>query len=398
MVLAFLPSSRPAVFLGISALLASAMALSGCSTAPKKAAPPATTTAAPSAVVVVPPPVFTANGVPAALAAVIRPLYYGGALSASPSAGLALRKRKPVAATQAVVVRAAVATWKGVPIAVVTSGKDVTLAVAAPKWKVVGGWWPSIGLPAPSIGGGARRILMIGSDARPGQATDRSRADSLHIVAFDGRGGGGVLGIARDSYVSLATGGKGKINAAMVFGGAKAQQQTVASATGVPLEGYVLTGFQGFKQIIDGMGGLPLNAPVAVKDLGAGVNVTAGPNKLTGAQALGYGRARHTVAGGDFGRSANQGLLIMAAAGFAKLAGPARLPGLLRMAAPKVATNLSAEQVLTFAAGAYVTNPKKVHNKVAIGGFGWTSDRQSIVLLDANARRMFADIRDGNLS
>jgi hypothetical protein len=35
---------------------------------------------------------------------------------------------------------------------------------------------------------------------------------------------------------------------------------------------------------------------------------------------------------------------------------------------------------------------------VAIGGFGWTSDRQSIVLLDANARRMFADIRDGNLS
>jgi len=374
------------------------MALSGCSTAPKKAAPPATTAVAPSAVVVVPPPVFTANGVPAALAAVIRPLYYGGALSASPSAGLPLRKRKPVAATQAVVVRAAVATWKGVPIAVVTSGKDVTLAVAAPKWKVVGGWWPSIGLPAPSIGGGARRILMIGSDARPGEATDRSRADSLHIVAFDGHGGGGVLGIARDSYVPLATGGKGKINAAMVFGGAKAQQQTVTSATGVPLEGYVLTGFQGFTQIIDGIGGLPLNAPVAVKDLGAGVNVTVGPNKLTGAQALAYGRARHTVAGGDFGRSANQGLLIMAAAGFAKLSGPAKLPGILQTAAPGVATNLSAEQVLTFAAGAYVTQPSKVHNRVAIGGFGWTSDRQSIVLLDANARRMFADIRDGNLS
>jgi len=248
---------------------------------------------------------------------------------------------------------------------------------------------------------------LIGSDARPGEATDRSRADSLHIVAFDGHGGGGVLGIARDSYVPLATGGKGKINAAMVFGGAKAQQQTVTSATGVPLEGYVLTGFQGFTQIIDGIGGLSLNAPVAVKDLGAGVNVTVGPNKLTGAQAAeqahrragsGLRPARHTVAGGDFGRSANQGLLIMAAAGFAKLSGPAKLPGILQTAAPGVATNLSAEQVLTFAAGAYVTQPSKVHNRVAIGGFGWTSDRQSIVLLDANARRMSADILDGNLS
>ena len=375
------------------------MALSGCTSTPKKVvAVPTTTAVAPTTTAVVTPQPFTATGMPAELAAVIKPLYFGGPVPSSPSASSVLLKRKPVTATGPVVVTGAVASWKGVPIAVVTYGKDVTLAVAAPTWKVVGGWWPSVGLPAPSLGAGARRVLMIGSDARPGEATDRSRADSLHIVAFDGHGGGGVLGIARDSYVPLATGGKGKINAAMVFGGAKAQQQTVTSATGVPLEGYVLTGFQGFTQIIDGIGGLPLNAPVAVKDLGAGVNVTAGPNKLTGAQALGYGRARHTVAGGDFGRSANQGLLIMAAAGFAKLAGPARLPGLLRMAAPKVATNLSAEQVLTFAAGAYVTNPKKVHNKVAIGGFGWTSDRQSIVLLDANARRMFADIRDGNLS
>ena len=88
----------------------------------------------------------------------------------------------------------------------------------------------------------------------------------------------------------------------------------------------------------------------------------------------------------------------MAAAGFAKLVGPAKLPGILEMAAPNITTNLSAEQVLTFAAGVYITEPNKVHNRVAIGGFGWTSDGQSIVLLDANARRLFADIRDGNLS
>lgn len=393
----FLPSSRPAVIAGISALLAGALTLSGCtSTAKKVVAAPTTTTVTPTTVAVVPPS-FTATGMPAALAAVIKPLYFGGSLSSSPSAAKALLKRKPVKATARVVVKGAVSSWKGVPIAVVTSGKDVTLAVAAPRWKVVGGWWPSVGVSAPSLGG-ARRVLLVGSDARPGQVVERSRADSLHIVGFDGHGGGGVLGIPRDSYVPLATGGKGKINSALTFGGPVALQRTVVSATGVPLEGYLITGFTGFKNLVWGMGGLPLNIPVAVKDSGSHVNVKAGPNRLTGPQALAYARARHAVAGGDFGRSANQGLLIMAMASFAKLGGAATLPGILHKAAPRIGTNLSAEQVLTFAAGAYVTNPKKVHNRVAIGGFGMTSDGQSIVLLNASARRMFADIRDGNLS
>ena len=388
------PSARPALIVGLAAILAGAMALSGCSSTPKvvkKAAAVPTTTVAPT------PPPFTATGVPAALADVIRPMYFGGTVPSSPSAAKVLLKRKPVNAAGPVVVSGAVGSWKGVPIAVVTSGQDVTLAVAAPKWKVVGGCWPSIGLSAPSLGG-AHRVLVVGSDARPGQAVDRSRGDSLHIVGFDGHGGGGVLGIPRDSYVPLATGGRGKINSALTFGGAGALQRTVVSLTGVPLEGYLITGFDGFQRLIDGIGGLPVKAPVAVKDTMSGADVRAGANKLNGGQALAYGRARHAVAGGDFGRSANQGLMIMAAAGFAKLAGPAKLPGILAMAAPRIGTNLSAEQVLTFAAGAYVTDPNKVHNRVAIGGFGMTSDGQSIVLLDANARRMFADIRDGNLS
>jgi LCP family protein required for cell wall assembly len=392
-----LPSSRPAVSVGISVLLAGALALSGCSSTPKKVVAVPTTVAPTTAAVVTPPP-FTATGMPAALAAVIKPLYFGGSVPSSPSAAKVLRKRKPVNATGPVVVKGAVSSWKGVPIAVVTSGKDVTLAVAAPKWKVVGGWWPSVGLVAPSLGGGARRVLMVGSDARPGQPVNGSRGDSLHIVGLDGHGGGGILGIPRDSYVPLATGGQGKINSALTFGGPVALQRTVVSATGVPVEGYVITGFDGFQRLIDGIGGLSVNAPVAVKDTMSGANVKAGANKLNGGQALAYGRARYTVAGGDFGRSANQGVILMAAAGFTKLVGPSKLPGMLRMAAPNVETNLSAEQVLTFAARVYVTQPSKVHNRVATGGFGWTADRQSIVLLDANARRLFADMKDGNLS
>jgi LCP family protein required for cell wall assembly len=394
-----IPSPRTVLAAALPAVLAAALALSGCSSPPKvvqKA--PVPTTSAVVTPAVIPAPPFTATGVPAELAAVVKALYFGGRVASSSTASTVLLKRSPVVAAGPVVVKGSVGLWKGVPIAVVTRGKDVTLAVKSPGWRVVGGWWPSIGVPAPSLGPSPRSVLLVGSDARPGEPLDHSRGDSLHIVGFDGHGGGGILGIPRDSYVPLASGGQGKINSALTFGGPVGLQRTVVSLTGVPVEGYLLTGFGGFDQLVQGYGGLPLNIPVAVKDDMSGANVRAGANLLGGGMALAYGRARHAVAGGDFGRSANQGLLILAAAAVARLQGPAKLPRILQTAAPNLATNLSAEQVLTFAAGALVTRPDEVHNRVATGGSGWTADRQSIVLLDANARLLFADMRDGKLS
>ena len=390
---------RPLPAVGLSAVLVGALALGGCSSSPpKKAAVAPTTTAVatqppqPAA-----PAPFTAKTMPADLAAVIKPLYFGGAVRSSSPAAKALLKRRPVKATGPVVVSGAVSRWRGVPIAVVTRGKDVTLAVKAPKWKVVGGWWPSIGVAAPSLGGTSRRILVIGSDARRGQPAQRSRADSLHIVGYDGRGGGGIVGIARDSYVPLASGGRGKINAELVFGGPASLQRTVTSATGVKLDGYLVTGFDGFRRLISGIGGLTFRVPVAIQDKDAQANIKAGQQKLNGSQALAYSRARHSVVGGDFGRSVNQGRLIKVAGGLVKAAGPSKLPGLLHIVGEHVGTNLTAEEVLTLAAGAYVTNPLKVSNKIAAGGFGMTSDGQSIVVWNAESRRLFADIRDGNL-
>lgn len=380
--------------------------MTGCSSPPQEAkksevAPTTAAVATPKPTrVPAPAPApapFTAKSMPADLAAVIKPVYFGGAFPSSPAAGIALRQRKPVKAAGPVVVSGAVSTWNGVPIAVVTKGNDVTLAVKAPRWRVVGGWWPSIGVAAPSLGGGPRRVLLIGSDARPGEPVDRSRADSLHIVGFDGRGGGGVLGIPRDAYVPLATGGQGKINAALAYGGPIAMQRTVASVSGVQLEGHMIVGFEGFKKLIDGIRGLPVNIPVAVRGAGADVFVKAGANKLTGREALAYSRSRKTVVGGDFGRSLNQGRLIVASGSFARLVGPAKLPGILRMAGSRMGTNMSAEQILTFAASVYITNPKRVRNLVASGN-GATAAGQSIVRLDAKAGRMFADMRDGNLT
>ena len=379
---------------------AAAVALAGCSTgAPSGTGSPAGASAsadggasgsAPSSGVRV-------SGAPAPLAALVSTVYAGGDLTrtSSPSAAAALKTRK--AAPGPVSAKAEVGSWMGTPVAVVTAGDDVTLAVG-PTWKVVGGWWPSLGVEKPSLGGGPRWVLAIGSDARKGQPLERTRADVLQVIGIDGKGGGGVMGMARDLWVPLATGGKGKINSAMVFGGPRAQVSTVRSVTGLPVEGYVVIGFSGFKKIVDDEGGIPIVIPkTVVASHAKNLVIKAGAQTLSGAEALAYARERKTLPDGDFGRSRHQGEVILAAAIKAKLAGPIAIPSALTSFSTVGRSNLSAEQILTFTAGLHQLSPLQVGRGVAQGAFGWAG-QQSIVVLGRQARTLFAEFRDGNLS
>ncbi|GAA6524850.1 hypothetical protein IDVR_06450 [Intrasporangium sp. DVR] len=291
---------------------------------------------------------------------------------------------------------AALGSWFGTPIAVVTAGKDVSLAVG-PTWKLVGGWWPSLGVDEAVVGGGPRWVLAVGSDARRGQNLERSRADTLQVIGTDGAGGGGVMGIARDLWVTLSTGGKGKINSAMSLGGPEAQLRTVRTATGLPIEGYAVIGFDGFIQLVDHQGGIRIVVPETVDASHAHIVIKKGPQTLSGKQALAYARERKTLRDGDFGRSRHQGQLLLAAAVQARLAGPEAVPGALISFSDVGVSDLSAEQMLTFAAGLYRLNPTKVGRDVAAGPFGWAG-AQSIVVLGEQARRLFASFEDGNLS
>jgi LCP family protein required for cell wall assembly len=331
--------------------------------------------------------------------ALVQRIYSGEDLGdgASKTAKAALQARKP--ANAPVTGKATTGTWKGSQVAVVTVGDDVTLAVAGPsgRWQVVGGWWPSLSVKQPSLGSGPRWVLALGSDARPGQQLDRTRADTIQVVGTDGKGGAGVMGMARDLWVPLSTGGKGKINSAMALGGAEAQLRTVRSVTGLPLEGYVLIGFTGFKKVVDEQGGIPIVIPKTVNASHAKMVINKGPQTLTGAQALAYARERKTLPDGDFGRSRHQGEIMLAAAVKAKLAGPAAIPGAMTTVSKYAKTDLDAEQMLTFVARFYKVDPTRAGRGVAQGAFGWASG-QSIVVLGSQARGLFADFKDGNLS
>lgn len=387
---------RPTVRALAAALLAPLL-LSACTSgqdgASRSVATPGASTPGPGGV---PTPAGPAiAGAPAELQHVLRSVYEGGDLgaAASPSAAKALAARRP--ASSQVTGTAKTGEWAGTPVAVVTVGDDVTLAVG-PTWTVVGGWWPSLGVDQPSLGAGPRWVLAIGSDARRGQDLTRTRADTLQVVGLDGQGGGGVMGIARDLWVPLSTGGSGKINSAMVSGGPDAQLATVRKVTGLPIEGYVVIGFDGFTEVIDEQGGIPIVVPERVNASHAKIVIDAGPQVLTGREALAYARERKTLPDGDFGRSRHQGEILLAVAIKAKLLGPIAIPAAMRSMSAHGASNLSAEQMLTYAAGFYQLNPTKIGRGVAKGPIG-TISSQSVVLLGTEAKRLFTSFADGNL-
>jgi LCP family protein required for cell wall assembly len=373
----------------LAGLLAAPVLTAACTKDEPKKAAPATSTTTTAA----PPPGATGAGLPADLLAVIAAIYVGGSVPSGGAVAQALAKRKPLG--KPVTVGGSTGTWKGTALAVVTQGKDVTLLTKGRGWTVVGGWWPSLGVGRPPMS--AMRVLAIGSDARSGQPVEKCRGDALQIIGVDAKGVGGIVGIPRDSWVSLSTGGTSKINAALVFGGAKGQAATVSRVAGIPIDGYVVTGFKGFRGLVSAVGGITITVTSALKSVDGFQIVKAGTNRLNSKTALAFARERKHLSNGDFGRSANQGRLIRAGMVMAAKAGPAALPRYLTRIGPHVATSLSVDQILNLCASVYLSDPAAVKVETATGSVG-TRSGQSVVLLGGAAKAAFSDMRDGRLA
>jgi LCP family protein required for cell wall assembly len=238
-------------------------------------------------------------------------------------------------------------------------------------------------------------ILILGSDSRPGTPVDRGLADSIHVLGINpAEGRATLLGIPRDSYVPLSTGGAGKINSVMPIGGPEQQVETVENLTGVTFDYYMLTGFKGLKRAVDELGGLTIDIPYTV--VGDSRTFPAGVQKLDGPSALGYARTRHSLPLGDFDRSMNQGRLMIAALSqfrseFAK--DPSKLFAWLGAGLRNVETSLSIEELTTLAFLTGQVRPKNVTNLIATGTIG-SQGTQSVVYLSQVNQPLFKDIAD----
>jgi LCP family protein required for cell wall assembly len=231
-------------------------------------------------------------------------------------------------------------------------------------------------------------VLVIGSDARPGEDVTRTRADSIHLVGINpAKGKATILGFPRDSWVPIPGFGTTKINAAMVNGGPDLVVQTVEELTGVTIDYWALTWFEGFQAMVNDVGGLSVNVPFDVYDSYAHAAIDAGQQLLDGRNALAFARARHALPAGDFGRSENQGRLMVAALAqfrreFTK--DPGRLLIWIAALLKNAQTDVPLDELLTLAFTGTTLNPKRITN-IVVPGSNAMMGGTSVVALDQTA-------------
>jgi LCP family protein required for cell wall assembly len=187
-------------------------------------------------------------------------------------------------------------------------------------------------------------ILFLGLDRRPEQGY-AVRSDVLMLVtAYPAGPRLALLSIPRDLYVDIPRRGTGRINAAHFWGesarvgdGPALAMETVAANFGVPVDGYVRLDFDGFRAVVDAVGGIDVVVEEAIvddayptEDYGTmRIEIPAGLQHMDGETALRYVRSRH--ASSDFDRAARQQQVLIALA--RRLSNPTswpRLPALGR--------------------------------------------------------------------
>jgi LCP family protein required for cell wall assembly len=236
-------------------------------------------------------------------------------------------------------------------------------------------------------------ILILGSDARPGTPMDQGLCDSIHILGINPKAKrASLVGIPRDAYVPLSTGGTNKINTAMPQGGAEAMVETVEDLTGITFDYYALTGFGGLTKMFDALGGLTIDVPYAFAGH-AGTSFSTGEQTFTGVQALEFSRTRMSLPQGDFDRTMNQGRILTAAfAQFRKefTRDPAALLRWLATGLRHVDTDVPLQELIELAFTASEIGPKRTTNLVAVGSIGTAGGASVVDLPDPHP--MFEDV------
>jgi LCP family protein required for cell wall assembly len=244
-------------------------------------------------------------------------------------------------------------------------------------------------------------VLLIGSDARPGEEVAELRADSIHIVAVNpAKSKMTIVGFPRDSLVPIPGFGTTKINEAMVSGGPELMLQTVEDLTGITMDYWALTGFQGFDAMITQVGGLTMDVPFSVVDSEAEANIPAGRQQLTGEDALAFARARHSLPSGDFGRSENQGRLIIAALAQLKrefTKDPSRLLVWIGAGLRNAQSDVPLDELMSLAFTATTVNPKRVVNIVLPGSVGMSGTASIVNLNQTELETISRDLESDGL-
>ncbi|WP_313409517.1 LCP family protein [Aeromicrobium sp.] len=150
-------------------------------------------------------------------------------------------------------------------------------------------------------------IMLMGSDKRADGSIAGQRSDTMMIVNIPAdRRSIGFVSIPRDSWVQVPGHGPAKINAAYSWGGPALAVETVEKLTQVRIDHVAVIDWEGFKRMIDLLGGVPVTIPFTVTDPYSDRTWKAGKYEMDGETALAYVRQRAGLPRGDLDRIERQ--------------------------------------------------------------------------------------------
>ncbi len=165
-------------------------------------------------------------------------------------------------------------------------------------------------------------ILLLGSDTE--NPRNSGRTDVIVIVSLNlTEGTVALLSVPRDLYVYIPNHGMQRINTAFAFGeqteagtGPRLLSETILYNLGIRIDHYARVDFNGFRQLIDDLGGIEVTVDCAIQDWRlreSGLDpqeaenwelftLPVGVHLLDGDLALWYARSRRTSSDFDRGR------------------------------------------------------------------------------------------------
>ena len=193
---------------------------------------------------------------------------------------------------------------------------------------------------------GKKNIVVMGCDTRK---DDAGRSDTLFVVMLDkSKKNAALLSVPRDTRVKIKGHGWDKINAAFAYGGQKLTRETVQDFLGIKLHNYVVVDFQGFKDLVDVIGGVDINVEKRMYYYdpydGFEIDLRPGMQHMDGKTAMQYVRYRDED--GDIGRIRRQQKFIMAL--YKQIASKniiTKIPGVSKQIMSMIKTDLSLKEM-----------------------------------------------------
>jgi len=146
--------------------------------------------------------------------------------------------------------------------------------------------------------------LLLGSDYRPDEG---ARTDVIMLAAVNFKEGKvNLLSFPRDLWVTIPGWEENRINAAYLYDGIELLYDTLEYNFGIRPDHYAMVNFEGFVKSIDALGGIDVNAEIAMEDHcefneDRWCRVEPGITHMDGTTALWYARARYNTS--DFDRT-----------------------------------------------------------------------------------------------